>query len=124
MSEVSRECIRDTLLAKRQYREQLTGFVRQVYNLGVRNLRAGQLAPHVETRMRSNRYLDMQTAKRAACEIVITVRGGLVQEVRSTNPYTTVYVADYDTDHDDPDEDARLSDAEERGNQPDMHIIY
>jgi hypothetical protein len=124
MYEVSRECIRDTLLAKRQCREQLTGFIRQVYNLGVRNLRAGQLAPHVETRMRANRYLDMQMVKRAAPEIVITLRGGLVQEVRSTNPYTTVYVADYDTDHEDSDEEARLSDAEERGNQPDMHVIY
>lgn len=124
MSEVSRECIRDTLLAKRQCREQLTGFIRQVYNLGVRNLRAGQLAPHVETRMRSNRYLNMQALKRAAPEIVITVRGGLVQEVRSTNPYTTVCVADYDADHEDPDEEARLCDAEERGNQPDMHVVY
>lgn len=123
MSEVSRECIRDTLLAKRQCREQLTGFVRQVYNLSVRNLRSGQLAPHVETRMRSDRYLDMQTVKRAAPEIVITLRGGLIQEVRSTNPYTTVYIADYDAGHEDPDEEARLCDAEERGNQPDMHVV-
>lgn len=124
MYEVSRECIRDTLLAKRQCREQLTGFVRQVYNLGVRNLRAGQLASQVETRMRANRYLDMQAVKRTAPEIVIILRGGLVQEVRSTNPYTTVYVANYDADHEDPDEETRLSDAEERGNQPDMHVIY
>ena len=62
--------------------------------------------------------------KSAAPEIVITVRGGLVQEVRSTNPYTTVYVADYDVDHEDPDEETRLCDAEERGNQPDMHVVY
>lgn len=124
MAKLSRECIRDTLLAKRQCREQLTGFVRQVYNLGICNLRAGQLAPHVETKMLSNRYLNMQATKRAAPDIVITVRGGLVQEVRSTNPYTTVYIADYDIHHDDPDEECALSEAEERGIAPDMHVVY
>lgn len=53
-----------------------------------------------------------------------SIRGGLIQEVRSTNPYTTVYIADYDAGHEDPDEEARLCDAEERGNQPDMHVVY
>lgn len=124
MAKLSRECIRDTLLAKRQCSKQLTGFVRQVYNLGICNLRAGQLAPHVETRMLPNRYLNMQTTKRAAPDIVITVRGGLVQEVRSTNPYTTVYIADYDIHYDDPGEEYALSEAEERGIAPDMHIVY
>ncbi len=124
MAKLSRECIRDTLLAKRQCRGQLTGFIRQVYNLGICNLRAGQLAPYVETKMLPNRYLDMQTVKRAAPDIVITVRGGLVQEVRSSNPYTRIYLADYDIRHDDPDEEACLSEAEERGIAPDMHIVY
>lgn len=124
MTKLSRECIRDTLLAKRQCREQLTGFVRQVYNLGICNLRAGQLAPFVENKMLPNRYLNLQTTKRAAAEIVITVRGGRVQEVRSTNPYTIVYIADYDTDHDDPDDEACLRDAEERGSARDMHVVY
>lgn len=73
MSEVSRECIRDTLLAKRQCREQLTGFVRQVYNLGVRNLRDGQLAPHREP-WHENRILDMQTERRHPPKIIIFVR--------------------------------------------------
>ena len=124
MPEVSRECIRDTLLAKRQLGKHMTGIIRKVYNAGVQNLRAGQLSPHVEEKMRANRYLDMQKLKRAAPEIVITVRGGLVQEVRATNPHTRVWIADYDTDHDDADEEQRLSDAKERADEPDMHIVY
>lgn len=124
MPEVSRECIRDTLLAKRECSEQLTGFIRQIYNLSVHNLRSGQLAPHVESKMRANRYLDMQALEHAAPEIVITVRGGMVQEVRSTNPFTRVWVADYDTNHDDEEEERFLNDAEERANEPDMHVIY
>ena len=72
--------------------------------------------------MLPNRFLNMQSQKRTAPDIVITVRGGLVQEVRSTNPYTTVYIADYDLDS--PDENAATEDAEERGNWPDMHIVY
>ena len=124
MSEVSRECVRDTLLAKRQLGKHMTGIIRQVYNAGVQNLRAGQLSPHVEEKMRANRYLDMQALKHAAPEIVITVRGGMVREVRSTNPFTQVWVADYDTDHDDEEEERFLSDAEERANEPDMHVIY
>ena len=124
MANVSRECIRDTLLAKRECRDLLNGFVRQVYNLGIRNLRSDQLAPYIEKKMRANRYLDMQVLKRAAPEIVVVVRGGLVREVRSTNPYTTVYIANYDISCDYPEEDVRLSDAEERGNQSDMNLVY
>ena len=124
MSEVSRECVRDTLLAKRQLGKHMTGIIREGYNAGVQNLRAGQLSPHVEEKMRANRYLDMQALKHAAPEIVITVRGGMVQEVRSTNPFTRVWVADYDTNHDDEEEEQCLNDAEERANEPDMHVIY
>ena len=124
MPDISRECIRATLLAKRECREKLSGFIRQVYNIGIRNLRSGQLAPHVEKKMRANRYLDMQTLKRAAPEIVVVVRGGLVQEVRSTNPYTQIWIADYDTDGCDNDSLQQLSDAEERGIASDMYTIY
>ena len=72
--------------------------------------------------MLPNRYLEKQRLKRVAPDIVITVRGGLVQEVRSTNPFTTVYIADYDLDS--PDENAATEDAEERGNWSDMHTVY
>ena len=124
MANVSRECIRDTILAKRECGKTMNGLIRQIYNIGIRNLRSGQLSPYVEKKMCANRYLDMQTSKRAAPAIVVVIRGGLVQEVRSTNPYTTVYIADYDADHEDPEEEARLCDAEERGRQPDMNVVY
>lgn len=119
---LSRACIRDTLMMKRECPERMTGLALGLYNLNVQMLRHGQLAPHMETRMIPNRYLDMQTSKRSAPEIVIVVRGGLVQEVRSTNPYTTVHIADYDLD--DPDGIAVTEDAEERGTRSDMHIVY
>ena len=119
---LSRECIRDTMLLKRQCPEKMEGLALSLYNLNIQELRRGQLAPHVETKMLSNRFLDMQAQKRAAPDLVITVRGGLVQEVRSTNPYTTVYIADYDLDS--PEENAATEDAEERGNWSDMHIVY
>ena len=45
-----------------------------------------------------------------------------VEEVRSTNPYTRVYIADYDDDREDQLE--KLYDAEERGSASDMHVIY
>lgn len=119
---LSRECIRDTLLLKRLCPEKMEGLALSLYNLNIQELRRGQLAPHVETKMLPNRFLDMQAQKRAAPDIVITVRGGLVQEVRSSNRFTTVYIADYDLDS--PDENAATEDAEERDNWPDMHIVY
>ena len=119
---LSRNCIWDTLLMKRLCPEKMVGLALSLYNLNVQTLRRGQLAPHVETKMLSGRYLEKQRLKRAAPDIVITVRGGLVQEVRSSNPYTTVYIADYDLDS--PEENAATEDAEERGNWPDMHIVY
>ena len=123
MSEVSRECIRDTLLAKRQCREQLTGFVRQVYNLGVRNLRDGQLAPHREP-WHENRILDMQTERRHPPKIIIFVRNGIVEEVFSTNPNTNVMVADYDMDYENSEQMKWLRETEDRAGQPDMYSVY
>lgn len=119
---LSRNCIRDTLLMKRLCPEKMAGLALSLYNLNVQTLRRGQLAPHVETKMLPGRYLEKQRLKRVAPDIVITVRGGLVQEVRSSNPYTTVYIADYDLDS--PEENAATEDAEERGNWPDMHVVY
>ena len=119
---LSRACIRDTLLLKRLCPEKMTGLALSLYNLNIQTLRRHQLAPYVETKMRPHRYLDLQAQKRNAPDIVITVRGGLVQEVRSTNPYTTVYIADYDLDS--PEEIAATEDAEERGMWSDMHIVY
>ena len=123
MSEVSRECIRDTLLAKRQCREQLTGFVRQDYNLGVRNLRDGQLAPHREP-WHENRILDMQTERRHPPKIIIFVRNGMVEEVFSTNPNTNVMVADYDMDYENSEQMKWLRETEDRAGQPDMYSVY
>ena len=119
---LSRNCIRDTLLMKRLCPEKMVGLALSLYNLNVQTLRRGQLAPHVETKMLPGRYLEKQRLKHVAPDIVITVRGGLVQEVRSSNPYTTVYIADYDLDS--PEENAATEDAEERGNWPDMHVVY
>ena len=119
---MSRACIRDTMLMKRLCRDQMKGITLELYIFNMQELRRGQLAPHVETKMLPNRFLNMQSQKHTAPDIVITVRGGMVQEVRSTNPYTTVYIADYDLDS--PDENAATEDAEERGNWPDMHIVY
>lgn len=119
---MSRACIQDTLLMKRLCPEKMVGIALSLYKLNIQELRCGQLAPHVETKMLPNRYLEMQAQKRAAPDIVITVRGGVVQEVRSTNPYTSVYIADYDLDS--PEENAATEDAEERGMWPDMHVVY
>lgn len=122
MPDVSRECIRDTLLLKRHFGKHIPASYRPIYNLSVENLRRGQLAPHVEKKMLAGRFLDRQNLMRAAPEIVIVVRGGRVKAVRSTNPYTHVYIADYGSAHEDQLE--KLYDAEERGSAANIHIIY
>lgn len=124
MAFLSRACIQDTLLAKRQGIAAQKGLVRILYDFNISTLRRGQLAPHVETAMRANRFLEKQAIKNAAPTIVVVIRGGLVQEVRSTNPYTQLFIADYDTDGCDASQLQQLKDAAERGNQPDMHVVY
>lgn len=124
MAKLSRQCIHDTLAYKRNHFLPECQLTQCLYVVNIRNLRLSQLAPYQETRWRKNRFLEMQRLKRSASEIVITVRGGLVQEVRSTNPYTKIYIADYDIHHDDLDEEYALSEAEERGIASDMHIVY
>ncbi len=121
---LSRACIHDTLIYKRDKAQwQRVRFATSLYNINIRLLRAGQLAPYVET-MEANRYGKRMALKRSAPEVVVVVRGGLVQSVLSNNPYTTVFIADYDRDPDDPDEEAVLNDAEERASASDMHEVY
>ena len=120
---LSRNCIRDTLLAKREGALKADGRFEALYRMSIRSLRDTQLAPH-QCPWRKNRILDMLTLKRAAPEVVIVVRRGLIEEVRASNPYVKVLVADYDLDRDDPDQDALICDAEERAAMPDMHIVY
>lgn len=43
---LSRECIRDTYLAKRQAHGKLDGLILGVYNQNMRILRSGQLRPY------------------------------------------------------------------------------
>ena len=119
---LSRECIRDTLLSKRNGAYQTTTLAYALYNRNVEILRKGQLAPHREKKM-PGRILAMQQRKRFP-QVIIFVRDGRVEEVFSSNPNICVDVADYDFDYDDPDRDAGLRELEERAQQPDMHLIY
>ena len=119
---LSRACIRDTLMMKREHLLTRSGLGRALYSSNIRALRETQLAPYEET-MTAGRYLAKQTLKRMPHDVVIVVRRGFVEEVRSNNPFLSVYIADYDSD--DPDRDTTdLEEAEERGTMPDMHIIY
>ena len=121
MPDALRKYIRDTLLLKRHFGKHIPGFYRAIYNLGIQNLRRGQLAPHIERKMLAGRFLDRQNLMRAAPEIVIVVRDRHVEEVRSTTPYTHVYIADYDNDREDQLD--KLYNAEERGSASDMHVV-
>ncbi|MBQ8615952.1 MAG: hypothetical protein IJX67_05470 [Oscillospiraceae bacterium] len=119
--DLSRECIRDTLQSKRDGSYKQSGLCFALYNTNIRTLRSTQLAPYSEV-MRAGRYMQTLLMKRTAPDIVVVIRGGLVQEVRSTNPYTSVMIADYDSDCD--DHLAELEEAEERAAETDMHIVY
>ncbi|MBQ9631819.1 MAG: hypothetical protein IJV04_02740 [Lachnospiraceae bacterium] len=110
---MSRDCIRDTMLMKRLCRDQMKGIALELYIFNMQELRRGQLAPHVETKMLPNRFLEMQKLKRAAPEIVVVLRDGLIQQVLSTNRFAKVYIADYDVSSD--EEYERTEEAEERG---------
>ena len=119
---MSRACIRDTMLMKRLCRDQMKGIALELYIFNMQELRHGQLAPHVETKMLPNRFLEMQKLKRAAPEIVVVLRDGLIQQVLSTNRFAKVYIADYDVSSD--EEYERTEEAEERGSMSDMHMVY
>lgn len=120
---LSRECIRDTLLCKRNGSYQTTTLAYALYNRNVAILRKGQLAPHKEHKMTPGRILAMQQRKRCP-HVIIFVRDGRVEEVYSNNPDICVDIADYDCDYDDPDRDEELRELEECARQPDMHLIY
>lgn len=121
--DLSRDCIRDTLLVKRDGALKSMPSLRTLYAFSIRRLRETQLAPYHEP-WHENRILDMQTAKEHPPEIIIFVRCGRVEEVFSTNPNTLVEIADYDCDWDDKEHLEALQEAEERINQPDMHSVY
>ena len=118
---LSRECIRDTLLSKRDNSYQQSGLALALYNMNIRVLRNTQLKPHVET-MYAERYRQAMLLKRTAPDIIVVIRNGVVQEVRSTNPFTNVMIANYDCNAGD-DQDM-LEEAEGRAAQHDMHIVY
>lgn len=118
---LSRECIRDTQQSKRDGSYKQSGLALALYNANIRALRATQLAPYSEV-MRAGRYMQTLLMKRTAPDIVVVIRGGLVQEVRSTNPFTSVMIANYDRN--DSDYQDTLEEAEERAAQHDMHIVY
>lgn len=120
---LSRECIRDTLLLKRNGMLKSQNSFRALYNCGIQRLRTGQLAPYCEP-WHKNRILNMQTVKSHPPEIMIFVRCGRVEEVFSTHPNTLVEIADYDFDCDDEERLEQLHEAEERVKQPDMHSVY
>ena len=112
---LSRECILDTYLAKRQAHGKLDGLILGVYNQNMRILREYQLRHYTERKMLPNRFLARQFRKRYPADVVIYVRGGLVQEVRSNDPYLDVTVVDYDET--DADRLEELEEAEMVGEQ-------
>ena len=119
---LSRDCIRDTYLAKRRAKGKLDGLILSVYNENMRILRSGQLRPYTERKMLANRFLAKQFRKKYPADVVIYVRGGLVQEVRSNDPYLDVTVVDYDErDEDRLDDIEEAEVAEERDN---MRVVY
>lgn len=120
---LSRGCIRDTMLAKRSgVLYKVDGLLTACYDINIRALRDTQLAPYQEV-MREGRYREKFLLKKIAADVVIVVRGGMVEEVRANNPYTRVWIADYDDNGSDEDADS-LEEAEERGIASDMHVVY
>ena len=114
--ELSRECIRDTLLAKRTYGKRINRMIAPLYNHTIVRLRQAQLAPYIEKEMRTNRILEMLDAKRHAPEVVVVMRGGVIAEVRSTNPFTAVLIDDQS--------ECGLGTAQESAATPGMYKVY
>lgn len=120
LQSLSRECIHDTLMYKRDPDQWKDGRFRTLYNTTVQRLRSNQLALHVERRMMAGRYLKMQLDKHTASEIIIVIRDGHADAVLSTNPYTKIMIADYG----DREMERELDETEERASQPDMKNVY
>lgn len=113
---LSRSCIHDTLLSKRNGSYMSSGLAHSLYVVTIQSLRATQLAP-CEKILQPLRFLHLYQQKKSAPEIAVIVHNGSVVKVCSTNPYTTVWVADYDRVPDVMDE------ADERITQLCMHTI-
>ena len=114
---LSRSCIRDTLLAKKNGAYRSSGLALSLYVANIRLLRSTQLAPCKES-AHPLRYLHLAEQKKAAPELIIVLRGGQIDKVQSTNPYVKAYVADYDHPSDSLDE------SEEIAARLHMHTIY
>lgn len=121
---LSRDCIQDAYIAKRTGVFDEGGLASKLCSLILHQLRETQLAPHQEEKMVVGRYLKKQQEKWHAPDVVVVLRGGLIQSVYSSNPFTQVFVADYDLhDPDDDEYEARKS-AEDRVAKGDMHEVY
>lgn len=114
---LSRSCIRDTLLAKRNGAYRTSGLALSLYVVNIRLLRSTQLAPCKES-AQPRRYLRLAEQKKAAPELIIVLRSGQIDKVQSTNPYVKVFVADYDHPSSLQDE------TEEHSAYLQMHTIY
>lgn len=114
---LSRSCIRDTLLAKKNDAYRSSSLALSLYVANIRLLRCTHLAPCKES-AQPLRYLRLAKQKKAAPELVIVLRGGQIEKVQSTNPFVKAYIADYDHPSDSLDE------AEEIAARLHMHTIY
>lgn len=121
---LSRDCIQDAFIAKQTGVFNEGGLAAKLCALILHQLRETQLAPHRESRMVPERYLQKQREKRQAPDIVVVLRGGMVQAVHSTNPYTQIYIADYDIHEDDTAGYELCEVAEDRVAKGDMHEVY
>lgn len=120
----SRDCIRDTLIAKRTGVFREGGFAARLCTANLRLLRETQLARHLEVKMVAGRYLQSYRYKKNAPDIVVVLRGGMVQAIHSTNPYAQIFIADYDIHEEDSAGYELCEAAEDRVARGDMHEVY
>ena len=85
----SRNCLRDTLLMKRNGSLSAGGWFRELYDFSVRRARETVLRPQPSP-YEAGRYLKKQRLKDSAPKVVIEVKDGAVVRVWSTNPYTAI----------------------------------
>jgi len=119
-----REYIEDTLVAKRAGIFKEKGLIPDICAYNLRILRKSALAPHTESKMLAGRYAAMYEQKKTASEMIVVLRGGVIEEILSTNPFTKIHIADYDLNAPSDEELEARESAEERANNTDMHIVY
>lgn len=85
----SRNCLRDTLLMKRNGSLPVGGWFRELYDFSVRRARETVLRPQPSP-YEAGRYLKKQRLKDSAPKVAIEVKDGAVVRVWSTNPYTKI----------------------------------